>query len=219
MAKQKNNDNQMDLFKSEVISAEVDSPKIEDKVETLSVVSEQPSVVKAEEVVVSKVEETVVEPTNSVQAFLKEKEAEVSSVTMVEIVGQVKMSEHDFIQSVPEENRFVSLSMHSDDIIITPIPEDGSIKLKDMKDKYPNFVTQIQKADDLADQFTNMEFLEKVKDLVAGKKKAGKTLDDKEIKAEVSFINKLENGDITVDEDESPQVEEKVVPKVAKPKM
>lgn len=207
MSKRRIDENQLDLFTqgTKEVESVVPAP-----------VAAQPFIenpVVAEESVIAKVE--VVEP-KSVQTFLKEKEVEVESVkpVMVEVVGQVKMTENEFIMSIPDENRFVSLSMHSDMVIITPIPEDGSLNLKLMKEQYPTFVTQVQKINDLGDQFANIEFLDKLKDLADGKKKAGKTLDSKEVEAEINFIDKLESGEIEV-EDEKPVV----TSKVSKPKI
>lgn len=208
MSKRRIDENQLDLFAqgTKEVESVVPAP-----------VAAQPfienPVVVAAEPVIAKVE--VVEP-KSVQTFLKEKEVEVESVkpVMVEVVGQVKMTENEFIMSIPDENRFVSLSMHSDMVIITPIPEDGSLNLKLMKEQYPTFVTQVQKINDLGDQFANIEFLDKLKDLADGKKKAGKTLDSKEVEAEINFIDKLESGEIE-EEDEKPVV----TSKVSKPKI
>lgn len=207
MSKRRIDENQLDLFTqgTKEVESVVPAP-----------VAAQPFIenpVVAEESVIAKVE--VVEA-KSVQTFLKEKEVEVESVkpVMVEVVGQVKMTENEFIMSIPDENRFVSLSMHSDMVIITPIPEDGSLNLKLMKEQYPTFVTQVQKINDLGDQFANIEFLDKLKDLADGKKKAGKTLDSKEVEAEINFIDKLESGEIEV-EDEKPVV----TSKVSKPKI
>lgn len=222
MAKNKNHENQLDLFSG------VQSPNVSQ--ETVAVTTPVEAVVPevvvvapvatpvVVEPVVAKAEEKVV--SEGIQSFLKNKEAVAESVessSLVEIVGQVKMNAATFIESFPVDSRFVSLSMHSDMIIVTPMPEDNSLTLKMMKDNYPTFVTQVQRVseDAIIDNVNNMEFLEKVRTIVEGKIKAGagKALDDKAIDAELKFIDKLESGEIELAEDENSDVEVKAVEK------
>lgn len=155
-----------------------------------------------------------------IQSFLKTKEETVEAVDnkkFVEIAGQVKMDAIAFAHNMPTENRFVSLSQHSDMVIITPIPEDGSLTLKTMKENYPTFVTQVQKVteDFIPDALSNLEFLDKIRTIVEGKIKASKHFDSKEVEAEMAFISKIDQGD--VDFDEEPTVEAAVEPTVEKP--
>lgn len=156
----------------------------------------------------------------NIQSFLKAKEETVEAAEVkqfVEIAGQVKMDAIAFSQSMPTENRFVSLSQHSDMVIITPIPEDGSLTLKSMKDNYPTFVTQVQKVseDFIPDALSNLEFLDKIRTIVEGKIKASKQFDTKEVEAEMAFISKIDQGE--VDFDEEPTAEANVEPTVEKP--
>lgn len=222
MAKNKNNDNQLDLFsgiQSPNVSQEVKEEVTpvaaavkEVVVPVVEAVVEKPVVVAAVET--PKVEEKAV--SEGIQSFLKNKEAvaeTVEPVALVEMAGQVKMNVSTFIESFPVDSRFVSLSMHSDMIIVTPMPEDNSLTLKMMKDNYPTFVTQVQRVseDTIIDNVNNMEFLEKVRTIVDGKIKAGaiKGLDDKAIDAELRFIDKLESGEIELVEEETAEVEVK----------
>lgn len=220
MAKNKADENQLDLFSVSPVEAkqtvevaavtpiavnydapiaEKINPQVESKPhDSLTVVKEvTPNLVSAQ-VEVSPVNE-------GIKSFLKAKEEEVSEVKQfVEIAGQVKMDAISFSQSIPSENRFVSLSQHSDMVIITPIPEDGSLNLKTMKDNYPTFVTQVQRVseDFIPDPISNLEFLDKLRTIVEGKMKASKQFDGKEIEAEMAFISKIDQGDVDFDSDE-----------------
>lgn len=213
MAKMKVDENQLDLFAQAPVEAKVEAaPVAPAAVVEIKNVSETPVV--AEKPVVEKA--TVNE---DIQSFLKSKEepsqAEVKQ--FVEIAGQVKMDAITFSQSIPDENRFVSLSLHSDMVIITPIPEDGSLNLKAMKDNYPTFITQVQKVseDSIPDPIANLEFLDKLRTIVEGKLKAGKQFDSKEVEAEMAFISKIDQGDVDFDADEvsadEPSVEKQEV--------
>lgn len=207
-------ENQLDLFAQAPVEAKVEAaPVAPAAVVEIKNVSETP-VVAEKPVVVEKA--TVNE---DIQSFLKSKEepsqAEVKQ--FVEIAGQVKMDAITFSQSIPDENRFVSLSLHSDMVIITPIPEDGSLNLKAMKDNYPTFITQVQKVseDSIPDPIANLEFLDKLRTIVEGKLKAGKQFDSKEVEAEMAFISKIDQGDVDFDADEvsadEPSVEKQEV--------
>jgi hypothetical protein len=157
----------------------------------------------------------------NIQSFLKAKEETVEAAEVkpfIEIAGQVKMDAITFSQSMPTENRFISLSQHSDMVIITPIPEDGSLNLKAMKENYPTFVTQVQKVseDFIPDALSNLEFLDKLRTIVDGKAKASKNLDSEEIAAlEKAFISNIDEGDVDFDEEPSVEADE---PTVEKPK-
>lgn len=220
MAKKNKNENtnQLDLFGEPVQSA----PEVVavQPVVTAPVVVEPVTVAPIAEVVkpVVEVKEPVVE-TTSVQAFLKGKTEEVEAPALVEIAGQVKMTELEFTTSLAVENRFVSLSIHSPMVIVTPIPEDGSLNLKTMKEQFPTFVTQVQKVNDLGDQFANVEFLEKLKNMVDSKKKLAKTVDEKEIADELLFIDRLERGEIEIADEENDNVEAPAVKKASKLKI
>lgn len=238
MAKIKTDDNQLDLFsvapveaKPEVVSvAAVASAVVEVVAEAKPVVAEVSKpvetvvapvqVVKSEESVA--VVETVVKSatvSENIQSFLKAKEETVEASEVkpfIEIAGQVKMDAITFSQSMPTENRFISLSQHSDMVIITPIPEDGSLTLKSMKDNYPTFVTQVQKVseDFIPDALSNLEFLEKLRTIVDGKAKASKNLDSEEIAAlEMAFISNIDEGDVDFDEEPSVEVDQPTVEK------
>lgn len=241
MAKIKTDENQLDLFsvatteaKPEVVSVAAVAPVVvEAVVEVKPVVAEvakpvetvvapiEAQVVKSEEPVA--VVDTVVKSatvSENIQSFLKAKEETVEATEVkpfVEIAGQVKMDAITFSQSMPTENRFVSLSQHSDMVIITPIPEDGSLTLKSMKENYPTFVTQVQKVseDFIPDALSNLEFLDKIRTIVEGKIKAGIQFDSKEVDKEMAFIGKIDQGDVDFDEEPSVEVDE---PTVEKPK-
>jgi hypothetical protein len=242
MAKIKTDENQLDLFsvapveaKPEVASVAAVAPVVvEAVVEAKPVVAEvskpvetvvapvQAQAVKSEEPVA--VVETVVKSatvSENIQSFLKAKEETVEAAEVkpfIEIAGQVKMDAITFSQSMPTENRFISLSQHSDMVIITPIPEDGSLNLKAMKDNYPTFVTQIQKVseDFIPDALSNLEFLDKLRTIVDGKAKASKNLDSEEIAAlEKAFISNIDEGDVDFEEEPSVEADE---PTVEKPK-
>ncbi len=225
MAKKNKNENinQLDLFGEGPSVQETSVP------ETVAVTPVASSPVVVEPVVVApvvaevvkpveEVKEAVVVENNSVQAFLKGK-TEAEAPALVEIAGQVKMTEQEFTTNLAVENRFVSLSIHSPMVIVTPIPEDGSLNLKTMKEQFPTFVTQVQRVNDLGDQFANMEFLEKLKNMVDSKKKLAKTVDEKEIAEELLFIDKLESGEIEIGEDEKEEVDAPAVKRSARPKI
>jgi hypothetical protein len=234
MAKIKTDENQLDLFsvapveaKPEVASVAAVTPVVvEAVVEAKPVVAEiaKPvvaEVIKSEEPVA--VVDTVVKSatvSENIQSFLKAKEETVEATDVkpfIEIAGQVKMDAITFSQSMPTENRFVSLSQHSDMVIITPIPEDGSLTLKAMKENYPTFVTQVQKVteDFIPDALSNLEFLDKIRTIVEGKIKAGIQFDSKEVDKEMAFIGKIDQGDVDFDEEPSVEIDE---PTVEKPK-
>ena len=234
MAKNKADENQLDLFsmapvevKPEVASVAAVAPVVVEAVaEVKAVVAEVAKPVVAEITapvvdVKRSVEQTLetVTQKDSIQTFLKAKEETVAAEEVkpfVEIAGQVKMDAISFSQSIPDENRFVSLSLHSDMVIITPIPEDGSLNLKAMKENYPTFVTQVQKVteDSIPDPIANLEFLDKLRTIVEGKLKAGIQFDSKEVDKEMAFIGNIDQGDVDFDE---PTVEADE-PTVEKPK-
>ena len=186
-------ENQLDLFASPAPSVEVLVKPVEDNT--------APTAVK--ETVVEPVVKTVETPVAAPKAPVQEAEK------LTEIAGQVKTDVTNFITDIPYESRFVSLSLDSKNIIITPFSEDNSITLKDMKELYPNHVTQIQRVnnDSLIDAHDNMKFLDKLQDMVDSKKlnlavsNKGKDL-DKSIDDEVKFISKLESGEIELIDDE-----------------
>lgn len=237
MAKIKTDENQLDLFSVAPVEAKLDVAPVTEVVTEIKPVEVVAPVVVAEvkpvEVVIAPVVVAEVKPTEviaepvkpatvseNIQSFLKAKEETVEAAEVkpfVEIAGQVKMDAIAFSQSIPDENRFVSLSLHSDMVIITPIPEDGSLNLKAMKDNYPTFVTQVQKVteDSIPDPIANLEFLDKLRTIVEGKLKAGIQFDSKEVDKEMAFIGKIDQGDVDFDEEPSAEVEE---PTVEKPK-
>lgn len=229
MAKNKADENQLDLFSMAPVEvkpevASVAPVVVEAVVETKPVVAEiaKPVVVEVAAPVVdikSVVEQPLETQKDSIQTFLKAKEETIAAEevkSFVEIAGQVKMDAISFSQSIPDENRFVSLSLHSDMVIITPIPEDGSLNLKAMKENYPTFVTQVQKVteDSIPDPIANLEFLDKLRTIVEGKLKAGIQFDKKEVDKEMAFIGNIDQGDVDFDE---PTVEADE-PAVEKPK-
>ena len=238
MAKIKTDENQLDLFSMAPVESKADvapvtevAPVVVAEAKPVEVVVAPVVVAEAkpvEVVVAHVVVAEVVKPatvSENIQSFLKAKEDTVEAAEVkpfVEIAGQVKMDAIAFSQSLPTENRFISLSQHSDMVIITPIPEDGSLTLKSMKDNYPTFVTQVQKVseDFIPDALSNLEFLDKLRTIVDGKAKASKNLDSKEIaELEKAFISNIDEGD--VDFDEEPRVdadEQKVEKPAATPK-
>lgn len=161
MAKIKTDENQLDLFSMAPVEAKADvapvtevAPVVVAEAKAVELVVAPVVVAEAkpvEVVVAPAVVAEVVKPatvSENIQSFLKAKEDTVEAAAVkpfVEIAGQVKMDAVTFAQSLPTENRFVSLSQHSEMVIITPIPEDGSLTLKGMKENYPTFVTQVQK--------------------------------------------------------------------------
>lgn len=223
MAKIKTDENQLDLFSMAPVESKADvapvtevAPVVVAEAKPVEVVVAPVVVAEAkpvEVVVAPVVVAEVVKPatvSENIQSFLKAKEDTVEAAEVkpfVEIAGQVKMDAIAFAQSLPTENRFVSLSQHSDMIIITPIPEDGSLTLKGMKENYPTFVTQVQKVseDFIPDALSNLEFLEKIRTIVDGKIKASIQLDSKQVEKEMAFISNIDEGD--VDFDESPRVD------------
>ena len=184
-------ENQLDMFANPTPSAEVLVTPVVDKV--------APVVAK----------ETIVEP----KAVELNIEAQKVSAPVVEkapeIAGQVKTDVDNFITDIPYESRFVSLSLDSKSMMITPLSEDGSITLKDMKELYPTHVTQIQKVgnDSIIDAHDIMMFLEKLQNMVDSKKlnlavsSKGKDI-DKGIDEEVKLISRLESGEIELMDDE-----------------
>jgi len=194
MAKKKLDENQMDLFK--------DAQVFEEKVELTNVAPEATIVSeKATEQVVEVKSET------GIRDFLIAKEENIAVAKVdVEIAGQELMTREQFINSVPVESRFVSLSTtNENEVLITQLPEDGSLNLKILKEKLPNYVTQLQKLDEntLIDSFDNIALLEKLEKLVTARKMVAiKDLDLKQIDSEISLIDKLESGDLEIDDTE-----------------
>lgn len=232
MAKIKTDENQLDLFSMAPVEAKADvapvtevAPVVVAEAKPVELVVAPVVVAEAkpvEVVVAPAVVAEVVKPatvSENIQSFLKAKEDTVEAATVkpfVEIAGQVKMDAVTFAQSLPTENRFVSLSQHSEMVIITPIPEDGSLTLKGMKENYPTFVTQVQKVseDFIPDALSNLEFLEKIRTIVEGKLKAGIQFDKEAVDKEMAFIGNIDQGDVDFDE---PSVESDE-PAVEKPK-
>lgn len=183
-------ENQLDMFANLAPSAEVLATPVVEKV--------SPVVVN----------ETVVEK-KSVEVPVEMPKAAAPIEKAPEIAGQVKTDVNSFITDIPYESRFVSLSLDSKSMMITPLSEDGSITLKDMKELYPNHVTQIQKVgnDSIVDAHDNMIFLEKLQNMVDSKKlnlavsSKGKDM-DKGIDEEVKLISRLESGEIELMDDE-----------------
>lgn len=232
MAKIKTDENQLDLFSMAPVEAKADvapvtevAPVVVAEAKPVELVVAPVVVAEAkpvEVVVAPAVVAEVVKPatvSENIQSFLKAKEDTVEAAAVkpfVEIAGQVKMDAVTFAQSLPTENRFVSLSQHSEMVIITPIPEDGSLTLKGMKENYPTFVTQVQKVseDFIPDALSNLEFLEKIRTIVEGKLKAGIQFDKEAVDKEMAFIGNIDQGDVDFDE---PAVESDE-PAVEKPK-
>jgi hypothetical protein len=231
MAKIKTDENQLDLFSMAPVEAKADvapvtevAPVVVAEAKPVELVVAPVVVAEAKpvEVVVAPVVAEVIKPatvSENIQSFLKAKEDTVEAAEakpFVEIAGQVKMDAVTFAQSLPTENRFVSLSQHSEMVIITPIPEDGSLTLKGMKENYPTFVTQVQKVseDFIPDALSNLEFLEKIRTIVEGKLKAGIQFDKEAVDKEMAFIGNIDQGDVDFDE---PAVESDE-PAVEKPK-
>lgn len=229
MAKIKSDENQLDLFSVAPVEAKLDEVKVASvapavvEYESPVVAESKPvEVVVAPVAVVAQIEEIekpLAKVSEDIQSFLKAKEESSEVKQFVEIAGQVKMDAIAFSQSLPDENRFVSLSQHSDMVIITPIPEDGSLTLKSMKDNYPTFVTQVQRVteDSVPDAITNLEFLDKLRTIVEGKMKAGKNVDSKEVEAEMAFIGRIDQGEVDFDADEI--TAEAAEPSVEKPEV
>lgn len=221
MAKNKADENQLDLFSMAPVEAKPEVASVAPVV-VEAVIEAKPVVVEVAAPVTdikSVVEQPLETQKDSIQTFLKAKEETIAAEEVkpfVEIAGQVKMDAISFSQSIPDENRFVSLSLHSDMVIITPIPEDGSLNLKGMKENYPTFVTQVQKVteDSIPDPIANLEFLDKLRTIVEGKLKAGIQFDKKEVDKEMAFIGNIDQGDVDFDE---PSVESDE-PAVEKPK-
>lgn len=198
MAKKKLDENQMDLFK--------DAQVFEEKVELTNVAPEATIVAeKAPEQVVEVKSET------GIRDFLIAKEETIAVAKVdIEIAGQELMTREQFINSVPVESRFVSLSTtNENEVLVTQLPEDGSLNLKSLKEKLPNYVTQLQKVDEntLIDSFDNIALLEKLEKLVTARKMVAiKDLDLKQIDSEISLIDKLESGDLEIDDTEEAPV-------------
>lgn len=197
MAKKKLDENQMDLFKNaQVFEEKVELTNVEPEA---TIVSE-----KATEQVVEVKSET------GIRDFLIAKEENIAVAKVdVEIAGQELMTREQFIKSVPVESRFVSLStINENEVLVTQFPEDGSLNLKTLKEKLPNYVTQLQKVDEntLIDSFDNIALLEKLEKLVTARKMVAiKDLDLKQIDSEISLIDKLESGDLEIDDTEEAQ--------------
>lgn len=146
---------------------------------------------------------------NPIKDFLQAKE-----VNSFEVTGQVKMTREEFINSIPAEDRFVSISAIDDKtVIVTLIPEDGSLTLKGMKELFPALVTQAQKMKDLEiiDSIDNMALIEKLENIIEGKKIAAiKELDikkiDSKIDNDISDLNSI-NIDDEIFENEDKSVE------------
>lgn len=231
MAKIKTDENQLDLFSMAPVEAKADVAPVTEVAPVVVAEAKPVEVVVTPVVAETKPVEVVVAPvvvaevvkpatvSENIQSFLKAKEDTVEAAEVkpfVEIAGQVKMDAVTFAQSLPTENRFVSLSQHSEMVIITPIPEDGSLTLKGMKENYPTFVTQVQKVseDFIPDALSNLEFLEKIRTIVEGKLKAGIQFDKEAVDKEMAFIGNIDQGDVDFDE---PSVESDE-PAVEKPK-
>lgn len=208
----KSNENQMDLF-----SVPADNESTLKTVEpTLEkVVAVETPVIKTPvaEVVVPEVIDSV-SSNNAIKDFLQAKEVTVESeeTIVLEISGQLKFSREGFVNSIPVESRFVSLSLADDNVVIvTPYQEDGSLTLKSMKESFPGFVTQLQKVNEntFIDSVDNMALLDRLENIIEGKKIAvmKEGIDIKQIDAEISFIDKLESGEAEILDDESQEVE------------
>lgn len=150
----------------------------------------------------SQTEESTYSP-NPIQEFLNAKEN-----VSIEISEQVKMTMEEFINSTPAEDRFVSISkIEADTVMVTSIPEDGSITLKTMKEIFPDFVTQPQKINEfeITDSMDNIALIEKLEKIIEGKKiasikeKASIKDIDSEINRDISGIGDLNS--INIDED------------------
>lgn len=150
----------------------------------------------------SQIEESIYS-SNPIQEFLNAKEN-----ISIEISDQVKMTMEEFINSTPAEDRFVSISkIEADTVMVTLIPEDGSITLKTMKEIFPDFVTQPQKINEfeITDSMDNIALIEKLEKIIEGKKIASikenasiKDIDS-EINRDISGIGDLNS--INIDED------------------
>lgn len=232
MAKIKTDENQLDLFSMAPVESKADVAPVTEVAPVVVAEAKPVEVVVTPVVAETKLVEVVVAPvvvaevvkpatvSENIQSFLKAKEDTVEAAEVkpfVEIAGQVKMDAVTFAQSLPTENRFVSLSQHSDMIIITPIPEDGSLTLKGMKENYPTFVTQVQKVseDFIPDALSNLEFLEKIRTIVDGKIKASIHIDSKQVEKEMAFISKIDEGDVDFDEEPRAEADEQTVEKPA----
>lgn len=152
----------------------------------------------------SQIEESIYS-SNPIQEFLNAKEN-----ISIEISDQVKMTMEEFINSTPAEDRFVSISKieaEADTVMVTLIPEDGSITLKTMKEIFPDFVTQPQKINEfeITDSMDNIALIEKLEKIIEGKKiasikeKASIKDIDSEINRDISGIGDLNS--INIDED------------------
>lgn len=214
----KSNENQMDLFNvpaDKVETLQTVEPTLEKKVEIAveaPVITAPVSEVVAPEVINS------VSSNNAIKDFLQAKEVTVKSeeTIVIEISGQLKFSRDGFVNSIPVESRFVSLSLADDNVVIvTPYQEDGSLTLKSMKESFPGFVTQLQKVNEntFIDSVDNMALLDRLENIIEGKRIASMKdgIDIKQIDAEISFIDKLESGEAEILDDESQELE------VAKP--
>lgn len=210
----KSNENQMDLFNvpaDKVETLQTVEPTLEKKVEVAveaPVITAPVSEVLAPEVINS------VSSNNAIKDFLQAKEVTVESeeTIVLEISGQLKFSRDGFVNSIPVESRFVSLSLADDNVVIvTPYQEDGSLTLKSMKESFPGFVTQLQKVNEntFIDSVDNMALLDRLENIIEGKRIASMKdgIDIKQIDAEISFIDKLESGEAEILDDESQELE------------
>lgn len=217
----KSNENQMDLFSG--TSDKVETLKtVEQNLEKAVEVTIEAPVMKAPvaAIIVSD-EVSSVMSNNGIKDFLQAKEETIS----LEISGQLKFSRDGFLNSIPVESRFVSLSVADDNVVIvTPYQEDGSLTLKSMKESFPGFVTQLQKVNEntFIDSVDNMDLLDKLENIIEGKRivlmRDG--IDIKKIDAEILFIDKLESGEVEILDDEVQKVESiKTEPKKIKSKI
>jgi hypothetical protein len=226
------NENQMDLFsvgEPAEVSSSVVAPVVAEAVAPIVAEAVAPIVAEAVAPIVAEVVAPIVEDSaknNSIKDFLQAKDVNVETEVSVslEISGQLRFSRDGFINSIPVESRFVSLSLANDNVVVvTPYQEDGSLTLKLMKENFPGFVTQLQKVNDntFIDSIDNMDLLDKLENIIEGKKIASMKsgIDTKQIDAEITFIGKLESGEVEVLDDEVPTVETKIDAKKVKIKI
>lgn len=199
---QKNGKSQLDLF-SDVVPN--DEPFI-------TPVRSAPAKVEAVAVEAVVEKAPVVEAVKEIQTPVVDKVEE----NLPEIAGQVKTDIYNFVSDISYETRFVSLAFDSDVVIITPYSEDNSITLKDIKELYPSFVTQLQKVtgEKILDASDNMNFIEKLQTIIDSKKlNMAVALKAKEVKEldsfideQVHLISELERGEFDLSDD-LPEVE------------
>ena len=223
----KSNENQMDLFSG--TSDKVETLKtVEQNLEkAVEVTIEAPVMKSPVAAIIVSDEVSSVMSNNGIKDFLQAKEEtiEKEETISLEISGQLKFSRDGFVNSIPVESRFVSLSVADDNVVIvTPYQEDGSLTLKSMKESFPGFVTQLQKVNEntFIDSVDNMDLLDKLENIIEGKRivlmRDG--IDIKKIDAEILFIDKLESGEVEILDDEVQKVESiKTEPKKIKSKI